>query len=75
MTARTNPRDGAIGNRSSVEKDHGGHDEEDSKPFLVTGSSPIVASCPGQEEAVQEESKSHYKIPSGWKHVKLEPDC
>jgi hypothetical protein len=72
MTARTNPRGSAICKRRSVEKDHGGRDDEDSKPSLVTGSSPIVASYPDQED-VQE--KAHYKTPSGWKHVKLEPDC
>jgi hypothetical protein len=73
MAARTNPRGGATGKRSSVEKD-GGRDEEDSNPFLVTTSSALVASYPDQEEVVQEES-THYKIPSGWKRVKLEPDC
>jgi hypothetical protein len=72
MAARANPtRGGAIGKRSSVEKD-GGRDEEDSNPFLVTTSSALVASYPDQEEVVQE---AHYKIPSGWKRVKLEPDC
>jgi hypothetical protein len=63
MAPTTNPRVSAIGNRSSVEKDHGGRDDEDSKPSLVTSSSPIVASSPDQE-VVQE--KVHNTIPSGW---------
>jgi hypothetical protein len=57
--ARTNPRDGAIGSRSSVEND-AGRDEDDSTP------SP--------EEVVQEEA-THLEIPVGWTLVKLEPDC
>jgi hypothetical protein len=73
IAARENPRGGAIGRPSSVEND-GGRDEEDSNPFLVTTRSALVASYPDQEEVVQEES-THYKIPSGWKRVKLEPDC
>jgi hypothetical protein len=36
MTARTNPRDGASGSGSSVEKDDGGRDEEDSEPLEET---------------------------------------
>jgi hypothetical protein len=56
-----------------VEKD-GGLDEEDSKPSLVASSSALIASYPDQE-VVQEEAHTHYEIPSGWKHVKLEPDC
>jgi hypothetical protein len=58
VDARTNPRDGAIGSRSSVEENDAGHDEEDSTP------SPDVA----QEEATRP------KIPVGWTLVKLEPD-
>jgi hypothetical protein len=38
MAARTNPRDGGSGSGSSVEKDDGGHDEEDPTPFLETTS-------------------------------------
>jgi hypothetical protein len=57
--ARTNPSDGAIGSRSSVEND-AGRDEEDSTP------SP---------EVVQGEEVPHPKIPVGWTLVKLEPDC
>jgi hypothetical protein len=72
MAARTNPRGGAIGKRSSVEKD-GGRDEEDSKPSLVTPSSALVASYPDQE--LVQKGSMHYKIPAGWKLVKLEPDC
>jgi hypothetical protein len=68
IAARTKERDGAIGSRSYVEKD-GGPDEEDSIPSLVASSSALVASYPDQE-IVQD-----YKIPSGWKRVKLEPDC
>jgi hypothetical protein len=75
ISASTNPRGGdAIGDRSSVEKDHGGRDEEDSKPSPVTTSSPIVASSPDQE-VVQEEATHYKEIPSGWKRIKLEPDC
>jgi hypothetical protein len=71
ITATTNPRGRAIGIRSSVEKDCGS-DEEDLTPFLATSSRALAASYPDQE-VVQEEA--HYKIPSGWKRVKLEPDC
>jgi hypothetical protein len=56
--ARTNPTDGAIGSRSSVENDAGCDEEEDSTP------SPEVA----QAEA------PHLEIPVGWTLVKLEPD-
>jgi hypothetical protein len=38
MAARTNPRDGASGSGSSVEKDDGGRDQKDSTPFLETTS-------------------------------------
>jgi hypothetical protein len=73
-SATTNPRGSAIGNRSSVEKD-GGRDEEDSKPSLVVNSSSaLVASYP-DPEVVQEEATLYNKIPSGWKRIKLEPDC
>jgi hypothetical protein len=65
MAARTIPRGGAAGSRSSVKKDRG-RDEEDSKR------SALIASYPDQE-VVQEEA--HYTIPSGWKRIKLEPDC
>jgi hypothetical protein len=61
IAARTNPRGGAIGSRSYVEKD-GGRDDEDSKPSLVTSSSALVASYPDQE-VVQD---THNTIPSGW---------
>jgi hypothetical protein len=55
MTARTNPRGGAIGSPSAMEKD-GGRDEEDSKPSpLVTSSDALIASYPDQE-IVQEEA-------------------
>jgi hypothetical protein len=57
---------------SSVEKDGGGRDEEDSKPYLVT-TSALIASDP-DEEVVQEEATIHDVIPSGWTRVKLEPD-
>jgi hypothetical protein len=70
-------------NSSSVEEDGGGRDEdgggrgeEDSKPSLVT-SGARRGSSPGQE-AVQEEATPDQvpsEIPSGWKRVKLEPDC
>jgi hypothetical protein len=74
MTARTNPRGGAIiGSPSAMEKD-GGRDEEDSKPSpLVTSSDALIASYPDQE-VVQEEAIPHDRIPSGWTRVKLEPD-
>jgi hypothetical protein len=72
MAATTNPRGGDIGSRSSVEKD-GGRDEEDATPSLVISSSALIASYPN-EEVIREES-THYEIPSGWKRVKLEPDC
>jgi hypothetical protein len=68
MVARTNQRGNATVSCSSVEKD-GGDDEEDSKPTPVTSSALI------HQEVVQEEAKPYYKIPSGWKRVKLEPDC
>jgi hypothetical protein len=72
MAARTNPRGGAIGSPSSMEKD-GGRDEEDSKPSpLVTSSDALIASYPDQE-VVQEEA-AHHEIPLGWTRVKLEPD-
>jgi hypothetical protein len=63
IAARTNPRGGAIGSRSYVEKD-GGRDDEDSKPSLVTSSSALVASYPDQE--VVREEAHHNTIPSGW---------
>jgi hypothetical protein len=63
VSSRTNPRGGAIGSPSYVEKD-GGRDEEDSKPSpLVTSSAPI-ASYPNQE-VVQEEATPD-RISSGW---------
>jgi hypothetical protein len=65
--ARTNPRGGATGSPSSVERD-GGRDEEDSKPSPLVTSSALIASYPNQE-VVQED-----RIPSGWTRVKLEPD-
>jgi hypothetical protein len=73
--ARTNPRGSAIGKRGSVENDGGG-DDDDSKPSLVTTSSRalLVASYPDQA-VVQEETKTHYELPLGWKCIKLEPDC
>jgi hypothetical protein len=71
IAARTNPRgSAAIGKRRSVEK-HGGRDDEDSKPSLVTSSSALLVASYPDQEVVQR----HYKIPSGWKRVKLEPDC
>jgi hypothetical protein len=72
MAARTNPIGGAIGSRSSVEKD-GDRDEEDSEPSLGASSSALIASYPDQE-IVQQEA-THYEIPPLWKRVKLEPDC
>jgi hypothetical protein len=73
----TNPRGGAIGSPSSMEKDDGDgpdeEEEEDSKPSPVTSSSALTASYP-DEEVVQEDA-THYKLPAGWKRVKLEPDC
>jgi hypothetical protein len=65
MAATTNPIGGAIGSPSSVEEDVG-RDDEDSKPY--------PPSYPDQEVVVPEEA-TLYKIPSGWKRVKLEPDC
>jgi hypothetical protein len=62
ITARTNPRGGAIGSHGAVEN-NGGREDEDS-----------IASYPDQEVVVQEEA-TLYEIPSGWKLVKLEPDC
>jgi hypothetical protein len=53
-----------------VEKDGDRDEEDDSKPSLVTNTSALLDSHPDQEEEVV-----HYKMPSGWKHVKLEPDC
>jgi hypothetical protein len=51
-------------------------EEDDSKPSLVTNTSALLDSHPDQEEeVVQHEAHTHYKIPSGWKRVKLEPDC
>jgi hypothetical protein len=65
IAARKNPRGGAIGSRSPVEKD-GGRDEEDSKPSLGTSvSALVVASYPDQEVVVREEA-THNTIPSGW---------
>jgi hypothetical protein len=72
MAARTNPRDGAIDSGNPVEKD-GDREEEDSKPSLGTSSAVTASSYPDQE--VVQEATQHYKIPSGWKRVKLEPDC
>ncbi len=69
IAARKTPRGGAIGSRSPVKKDGGRH-EEDSKPYLGTSISALVASYPDQEVV-----QTHYKIPFGWKHIKLEPDC
>jgi hypothetical protein len=51
----------------------GGRHEEDSKPSLATTRCALVASYPDQE--VVQEVAPLYKIPSGWKRVKLEPDC
>jgi hypothetical protein len=70
MAAAKNPRDGATGSRSSVKKDGDRDEEDDSKLSLVTYTSALLDSHPDQEEEVV-----HYKMPSGWKHVKLEPDC
>jgi hypothetical protein len=68
--ARANPRGGAVGSPSYVEKD-GGRDEEDSNPSpLMVTSSALLASYPNQE--VVEEA--HDRIPSSWTRVKLEPD-
>jgi hypothetical protein len=67
ITATTIPIGGAIGSPSSVEKKDGGRHDEDSEP------SP--PSSPDQEVVVPEEAKTLGKLPSGWKHVKLEPDC
>jgi hypothetical protein len=58
----------------SVEEDGGNRDEEDSKPSLVTSSVLPIRSYPHQE-VVQEEATTPDEIPSGWKRVKLEPDC
>jgi hypothetical protein len=69
--ARTNPRGGATGSPSSVEKD-GSRDKEDSKPSPLVTSSALIASSPDQE-VVQEEAP-YLNIPVGWKLVKLEPD-
>jgi hypothetical protein len=71
---RTNQRGEATGSCSSVKKeDGGGPDEEDSKASLVT-SSALLGSYPCQE-VVQQEATTPDEIPSGWAHVKLEPDC
>jgi hypothetical protein len=69
LAATTNPRDGgAIGSRSSVEKNV---DRDE-----MTSSSAPADSYPDQEEeVVQQEAKKRNKIPAGWKCVKLEPDC
>jgi hypothetical protein len=72
MSSRTNPRDCAIGSRSSVENGAGHDEKEDSKPSPkpspVTSNSALVASYPDQK-VVQEDT--HYEIPSGWKHGHL----
>jgi hypothetical protein len=74
VAARTNQRgEATAGSCSSVEEDGGSHDEEDLKPSLVTSSAP-TGSCPNQE-VVQEEATTPGEILSGWKRVKLEPDC
>jgi hypothetical protein len=74
MAAWTNLRGNATGSCSSVEE-NGGHEEEDSRPSLVTcSSSALTGSYPGQEPLVQEEAALG-EIPSGWIRVKLEPDC
>jgi uncharacterized protein YbgA (DUF1722 family) len=62
---------------SSVEKDGGRDEEQDSKPSPVTSSALILASYP-DEEVVQEEAtddESDDELPSGWTRLKLEPDC
>jgi hypothetical protein len=58
------------------EEDGGGRDEEeDSKPSLVTSTSALLKDTYPDQEVVQEEATTHDEIPSGWKRVKLEPDC
>jgi hypothetical protein len=59
MGARTNQRGKATASSSPVEEHGVGHDEEDSKPSLVTIGARIVSR----------------EIPYGWIRVKLEPDC
>jgi hypothetical protein len=61
MAATTNPRGGATGGRSSVEK-YGGRDEEDSKPSLVNSSSVLVASYPPDQEAALKSRRSTHTL-------------
>jgi hypothetical protein len=62
MASRTNPRRGAIGGSPSyVEENDSGRDEDDSKSSQAVVKEEVVATCD--------------KLPLGWKHVKLEPDC
>jgi hypothetical protein len=61
----------------SVEEEDGvGRDEEDSKPSLVTSTNGALLSgnYPDQE-VVREKATAPDEIPSGWKRLKLEPDC
>jgi hypothetical protein len=77
MAARmTNQSGNPTGLCSSLEKDGGIRDEDDSKPPPVT-SCALIGSYPGQdvvkEEATPDQIRS--EIPSGWTRTKLEPDC
>jgi hypothetical protein len=74
MGARTNQRGKAAASASSVEKNGGGRDKEDSKPSLVTSSAARIGSHPYQE-VVQEQATTLGEIPYGWIDIKLEPDC
>jgi hypothetical protein len=62
--------------RGSVEEEDGGNrDDEDSKPSLVTSTSALLIGTYPDQEVVREEATTPDEIPSGWKRVKLEPDC
>jgi hypothetical protein len=80
-TPRTNQRGTSTATGTScgsvVEEDGGNRDdEEDSEPSLVTSSSALLTGSYPNQEAVQEEATTTPdEIPSGWKRVKLEPDC
>jgi hypothetical protein len=73
-TTRTSQRGASeatgAASRGSVEEDGG----VDSKPSLVT-SSALTGSYPDQVAVQEEEATTPDEIPSGWKRVKLEPDC
>ena len=74
--ARTNQEGKATGSSCSSVEEHGGREEQDSKPSLMTTSSvALIGSSPNEEVDQEEEEATPREIPSGWTRVKLEPDC